>query len=450
MDKTNIHKILPLTPQQSDMLFQGLHDPKGGAYVEQLFLEVHREFNPDVFEKSLQWMMDRHEALRMVFIHEKLREPRQVILKKRVADFAFVDLSEFSETTKNEKREALYLADRKRGFDLVKEPLLRVTLIRFEPSRYWVLWSHHHIILDGWCRAILLKEFFSAYGHFLRGDQPSLEAVLGYSAFIEWFRDHPVENAKHFWKFKMEGLTRPSTLPFTVRNKDSLSGEHKRHEFEISAQLVERIKGLCKAKGVTISSFINVIWAVLLSRYSDSNDVVFGVVVSGRPPHLEQVDSMVGLFINTLPLRIKFRAGTTFWDIVQEAQQTIAEMSEHATLGLDEIKRLADVEYELYDHFVNFQNYPDEFSVDSPSDGDGQIGQVERFGNNSCAFSSAWRFRRNSLKGFFLFDVAIQFEVIQAIESHVKTLIEQVVSDPERMLHDFDILPESEKKNLFE
>jgi len=447
MDQSKIHKILPLTPLQKGMLFHQLFDSRENPYIEQLFLGMDKHFDVQVFQRSLQWLVDRHEALRTVFIYNKLKEPRQVILKSRKSAFTYVDLSEKDEVEKQQLMSLHCREDRKKGFDIGADPLLRVILFKTGENRCHVLWTHHHIILDGWCRSILIREFLAAYESFASGAEPRLSPAKGYSHFVEWLQRQPHQDTLQFWRSHLDGLQEFTALPF-LKNAVALTGEQDRYVFSFDPGTVRAIDVLCKKHGVTLNAFCITLWAVLLRYYTGSEDMVVGTIVSGRPAQMEQVESMIGLFINTLPLRIRIDARHTFWHTALQVQEDIASINEHTSVGLDEIKSMLPQRSVLFDHIFNFENYLMGERNAPPDTGPTYLSEIRHFEQTNYPFNIGWQARGGNLEGIFLFDKSLDRQTISALELHLRQIAECCLDQPDLAVGDIEVLTKEERALL--
>ncbi|HEX3126989.1 MAG TPA: amino acid adenylation domain-containing protein [Thermoanaerobaculia bacterium] len=352
----NVEDLYPLAPLQEGILFHSAHTSGEDPYFQQFVAELEGPLDVVRFAEAWQRVLDRHPALRTVFLWRRTERPLELVRRR-------VDLPwTLEEPTRS--WEDLLQADRERGFDLEQAPLMRVTLVRMGESVHRLVWSSHHLIFDGWCLPILLSEVFALYRG--RSLPPSPRP---YRDYIAWLAQRDQAGAERFWRDRFQDFSEPTPLPFDRR---SASGE----PFTTSVSLpVAPLAGLAQRLGVTLNTLVQGAWALLLSRYAQAPDVVFGAVVSGRPAELPGVESMIGLFINTLPVRIVVPPQRTLepamdWLAqVQEAQLAIAQ---HQWTPLARIQSLAKpgLGQPLFESLLVFENYPISPSV---SEGLGEL-----------------------------------------------------------------------------
>ncbi|MHA6534803.1 condensation domain-containing protein, partial [Paenibacillus sp. BAC0078] len=201
----NVVSMYPLSPMQEGMLFQALREPQSSAYFNQLSFVIQGTLNEANLEKSLSLLMERHDIFRTVFMYEGLEEPLQIVLKKRNPSIVFDDFTGLAEDEIKHKVDRFKQSDREQGFNLTKDVLLRIAVFKTGESRYEIVWSHHHILMDGWCMGIVLKEFFYMYTQLCGGKSIDLPAVKPYIHFIKWLEEQDREEALGYWRNYLAG-----------------------------------------------------------------------------------------------------------------------------------------------------------------------------------------------------------------------------------------------------
>ncbi|UCH93956.1 MAG: amino acid adenylation domain-containing protein [Candidatus Aminicenantes bacterium] len=362
LDKKNIEDILSLTPMQEGMLFHYLQDPGSDIYFEQLSLDISGEIDADLFGKAWNFVIETNEMLRTVFRWEKVENPVQIILKKHQLQPKFFDLSGKEPGEKKKCLEKIKVEDKKEKFDLREVPF-RVTLCKVEENKYEMMISNHHILYDGWSTGIILKEFFEVYHAFLNGDQrtkPSLKP--SFREFVQWLQDQDKGQQKRFWEGYLSGLSAPSTFPLTT-NKRIKGKEAKRIEnypVVLAKDMKYELEAFIKRQRLTLASFFYSAWGILLQRYCNTNDVNFGTIVSGRSARIKGIEDMVGLFINTIPLRVSTEAGEKIKDMVQRINCILPIREKYESTALVDVKEYSELEnsQELFDSIIVLENYP--------------------------------------------------------------------------------------------
>ncbi|WGU92450.1 amino acid adenylation domain-containing protein [Paenibacillus dendritiformis] len=357
MDRNEIQNVYPLSPMQEGMLFYSLLQEDPGMYCLQLSLTIDGDLNLDVVQRSFDALMHKHDILRTIFVHEKLQKPRQIVLKERTAQVVFENLLDLSPEQRQERWEAYEREDRSRGFDLAKDVLFRLAVFRTGERSWRMLFTHHHIILDGWCFHIVMRDFFDIYAALLGNGMCSGEPSPPYSSYIQWLDKQDRDEALQYWRKRLEGYEQPSTVPARHAAK---GGTYEKADYvqPLGEELQHSLTRLAQTCQVTLNTVMQAAWAIVLHRYNQADDVVFGAVVSGRPPEIEGIERMVGLFINTVPVRVRLRKEEAFSSLVQRVQRDTVEAEKYMYLSLADVQEQSPLKHRLLDHIIAYQNYP--------------------------------------------------------------------------------------------
>ncbi|MBQ4842287.1 amino acid adenylation domain-containing protein [Bacillus safensis] len=353
--RDQVQDMYYLSPMQEGMLFHTLHHQEKGFYVEQMDMNVKGTLRYDLLEKSMNIIVERYDIFRTVFLHEKVKRPVQVVLKERPFTLDVVDLQDLSEDEQLERIDKFKQQDQLRGFDLSKDSLMRASVFQTGPASYRWIWSYHHILLDGWCFGLVVQELFAIY-HALLHDVPyKLEPVKPYKEYIKWLEKQDKQASLQYWQQSLAGFDGQST--FKEQRKQTNEHELGEIEWSMSKEETAALSELALQQNATLSSALQSVWSVLLSRYQRSNDVLFGTVVSGRPADLAGVDRMVGLFINVIPRRIQLTDHMTFRALLSETQQQSLAAEPHQYIPIYDIQAKTG-QQQLIDHIVVFENVP--------------------------------------------------------------------------------------------
>lgn len=353
--RDQVQDMYYLSPMQEGMLFHTLHHHEKGFYVEQMDMNVKGTLRSDLLEKSMNIIVERYDIFRTVFLHEKVKRPVQVVLKNRPFQLDIVDIQDLSESEQLERIDRFKQKDQLRGFDLSKDLLMRASVFQTGPSSYRWIWSYHHILLDGWCFGLVVQELFAIY-HALLHDIPyRLEPVKPYKEYIQWLEKQDKQASLEYWTQSLAGFEGQST--FKEQRKQTNEHELGEIEWAMSKEETAALSELALQQNATLSSALQSVWSILLSRYQRSNDVLFGTVVSGRPADLAGVDRMVGLFINVIPRRIQLTDQMTFRSLLSETQQQSLAAEPHQYIPIYDIQAKAG-QQQLIDHIVVFENVP--------------------------------------------------------------------------------------------
>jgi len=440
MNIEGIEDLYPLSPMQRGVLFDSLYSPGTGAYVEQRFCTLRGTMRIDAFERAWQRIVDRHSVLRTAFVWEGLDEPAQVAHKRLDLSVARLDWRDLSSPEQQERFAAHLEADRRLGFELSDAPLMRLTLIRFEGDVHRFVWTYHHLLLDGWSWPLLVKEAFTFYGAFSRGERIEMDQPRPYRDYIAWLKQQDPLKAEDFWRATLKGFKAPIVLGVDKGARSRASGAGREFNCRLPQPLTSALAAFARERELTLNTIIQSVYALLLSRYSGCDDVVFGAVVSGRPAELAGVEAMVGLFINTLPVRVIAPARTPAleWLKDQQSGQAKARQYEYSSLveihGWSEIARGAP----LFETILVFENYPIDLSTgfvleaDSASDkNDGLEVADLRFAEDvNYPFSLVVTPGRELALRILYDSHRFSSESIRRLIGHFQMLLESILADP--------------------
>jgi hypothetical protein len=357
MKKIEIEDIYTLSPMQEGMYYYWLYDKSNPAFFIQVSFRLNTELNISYVEKSLNKLIERHGILRTAFISEGFDRIMQVVFKDRKIDFYYKDIRK--ELDKNNYIKAFKEKDKKRLFDLMKDVLIRTSILRVNNNEYEFIWSFHHILMDGWCIGLLVKEFFEIYNCFIEGKTCQLPEVKPYREYIKWIEKQDKKKSRNYWRRYLDGYEEKVYVPERADSK-YIDTEYNQVEYycQISEKKTSELKNLAVKNNVTLNTVLQTIWGIILGKYNNKNDVVFGVVVSGRPSEIEGVELMFGLFINTIPMRIKFDTHAKLSQLVYQIQKKFIESEQHSYYPLVEIQSDNILKQELINHILIFENYP--------------------------------------------------------------------------------------------
>ncbi|QDE97917.1 non-ribosomal peptide synthetase [Myxococcus xanthus] len=366
----SIEDIYELAPMQHGMLFHALMEPGAGMYVEQLSCEVRGDLPIERWKEAWQHVLARHPILRSGFLWEGLEKPLQVVAVEAEVPWRIEDIRHVPADAQQRWIEDFLREDRLLGFDLGTPPLIRCALLRLDDARHLFVWTYHHLLLDGWCFSIVLREVLGAFEEGVAALPP---AARPYRDYIAWLQEQDPARAESFWRERLQGFKQPTPLPFTERQDASGPAGDTQPEVtkRLSPELTARLTGFAKSHRLTLNTLVQGAWALVLARATGTDDVIFGVTVSGRPADLAGSESIVGLFINTLPLRARLDGTApvaTFLSGLQ-AQQGAVEPYSYASLA--DIQHWSDAPKDrpLFESILVFENYPLDASTLLPRSG---------------------------------------------------------------------------------
>jgi len=329
-----------------------LNDRGVDVYQAQMVLHLDGPLDADLLRRCAQTLLRRHTNLRACFRQRRDGEPIQVIPHDVTLPWQDVDLSDDPDPA--DRLADLLAKDRERRLNLAVPPLLRASLVCLAVDRWCLVLTSHHIIFDGWSSSILVKELLTLYG--AGGDPGQLPAVTPYRAYLAWIAARDPAADENAWRPVLSGLAGPCLVAPVDRARAALPPVQVK--FALPDGTAAALTG-ARAGGLTMNTLVQGAWALLLWQLLDRTDVVFGATVSGRPPELPGVDAMVGLFINTIPVRVRVHPQESAGTVLRRLQEQQAALSGHHHLRLSRLSRLAGVP-ELFDTLVVFDNYPSE------------------------------------------------------------------------------------------
>ncbi|MEA5516373.1 non-ribosomal peptide synthetase [Nodularia sp. UHCC 0506] len=449
-NKKNIEDIYPLAPMQQGILFHSLYSPNSGLYVAQIGCTLSGFLNVPALKKALQLTMKQHSVLRTSFHWERRDQPFQVVYRHVDLPWEQHDWRGVPPAEQQQLLENFLQRDRNQDFDLNKPPLMRVTLIQLADDQHQFVWSKHHLILDGWSTAILFKEIFDAYEAVHQGSDLPLIRSRPYGDYVAWLQQQDLSSAKTFWRRMLKGFTAHTVLK-VARNFGDSSGQvdHDEQQIQVSEATTSALKSLAQQHQLTLNTLVQGAFALLLSRYSGEEDILFGVTSSGRPPTLAGVESMVGVFINTLPLRVNANPEDFLLPWLKQLQTQQIEAREYDYSPLVEVQAWSEVPRgtPLFESILVFENYPVDSSLPK---------QSENLGIREVRFVESINYPLTMLvNGGDELSVNIWYDcqrfddsTITRMLGHFETLLTEMVANPEQRLKDLQLLTQSERHQL--
>ncbi len=429
-----IEDIYGLSPMQHGMLFHSLYQHEAGDYVNQMRVDV-TGLDVERFRHAWQRVLEEHEVLRTGFVWQgDLEAPVQVVHRSVSLPVRLYDCSDHPSL--DEELQQLAMDERRQGFDLVAAPLLRLILVRKTVDCHHLIYTHHHLLMDGWSGARVLGEVLQRYaGHAPAGKSGH------YRDYIAWLQRQDSSTREVFWKkqlARLEGATRLASATGLARSGMSGQAEHSRR---LEPLQTERLKRFAQSINVTVNTLVQGAWALLLQRYTGQQTVVFGATVSGRPAQLPGIEEQVGLFINTLPVIAMPSPELRADQWLQALQAHNLELREHEHTPLSEIQRWAGLGGEgLFDSLIVFENYPVSEALQKGAPPGLVFGQVYNHEQTNYALTIAVTLDEALSFAFsYAQDVFDKATVLQVSE-HVLTVLMQLCEAPQRALGNLGVL----------
>ncbi|MGW0537132.1 amino acid adenylation domain-containing protein [Streptomyces sp. NPDC003032] len=443
-----VEDVWPLSPLQEGMLFHASFDDRGpDVYTVQSAVDVNGPLDPDRLRASWEALLTRHAALRACFRPVTGAHMVQVIPREVVLPWQEADVSGLTEAEALTEIDRLSARERAERFDLAVPPLLRLLLVRLGENRHRLVMTLHHILLDGWSMPVLLGELSAAYA--AGGDTSALERVAPYGEYVAWLGRQDKEAASAAWRAELAGVDGSTLVAPADPGRTPLLPDQV--HLSASKELTDSLAELARGKGLTLNTVVQGAWALVLARLAGRTDVVFGATVAGRPAELPGVESMVGLFINTLPVRVRLDGGQSVDQMLTRLQERQSALIAHQHVGLAEVQKLAGAAA-VFDTLVLYENYPlppagpapgpDTVSL-SPA---GASRDASHYPLTLVAVPGGDRMRFKLDYRPDLFDHATAETIVQRF----LRVLERVAADPSARIGDIDVLDRDERSRVVE
>ena len=364
-----LEDVYSLTPLQEGILYHKLVKRDSFEYLTQNVYELKwKEFDEERFIQTLYLLGRKHEVLRTVIFYKNFKSPKQIILKDREIEYIKINLEGVDEKERKHNIQDILYADLKRGFELDKDSLIRVTAILLEDNRYQMIWTFHHIIMDGWCLALLFGDLEHYYNLLTQGKtvtevmeivQEENQEKQNYGAYVKWLYQQDTESGLKYWKDMLCNYKETTTIePLGIL--ESSNKQTEREKRVLSVDITEKLKKLAVDTKVTINTISEAAWGILLQIYNHTKDVVFGKVISGRDADVYGIENIVGLFINTIPVRVSCTDETTSIRLLHEIRRQENESQRYSYCSLADVQEQSGEKAELIQSLFIFENYLDD------------------------------------------------------------------------------------------
>ncbi len=448
----DVEDAYPLTPMQEGMLFHSLYAPGEGGYVGQYVFSLAGEVDAAAFRRAWQGAVDRHPALRTDFAWEGLDRPLQRVRRGAEVPFLEEDWRGLPAGEQAARLDAFLAEDRARGFDPARAPLMRLAVFRLADDLHRVAWTHHHLVTDGWSLPLLFRDVVALYDGFARGTDAELGAAPPYRDYVAWLQGRDLAAAERFWRGSLAGFAAPTPLEIARPAAPAeVAHGYGRARMELADAESAALGAMARRHQLTAATLVQGAWALLLSRYGGGDDVLFGAVVSGRPGELAGVEEMVGLFINTVPVRVPVRPDANLADWLAELQRRLAAAREHAYTPLVQVRAWTEVPAArpLFESIVVFQNQPMD---DVLAGGDRRLAVRDLEGTEQADLPLTLV---AALQGRLRVEAEFQRErfdpeAIGRMLGHLRVLLEEFAAGPERRLGDVELLAGAERRRVLE
>jgi amino acid adenylation domain-containing protein len=350
-----VETVVPLLPLQEGMLFHALYDEQGiDVYNVQVALELTGGLDAEALRASCRGLLARHKALRASFVQRRSGQAVQAIARTVPLPWSEADLTGLARPEQAARYIQLLVSERGRRFNMARPPLLRFLLIRRSELRHTLVFTLHHILLDGWSLPLVLHDLFALYSR--GGSDADLAPAVSFEAFLSWLATRDRIASEDAWRAVLNGLREP-TLVAPGAEVAGMQVAPGRVTVELSRALTAEVRTTARRCCVTVNTVLQGVWGLVLSLMTGSPDVVFGTHVAGRPPEVTGIEDMVGMIMNTVPVRVRVDRADTVAALFTRLQEEQSALGPHQYLGLSDLQRLTGIG-ELFDTAFVYQNSP--------------------------------------------------------------------------------------------
>ncbi|WP_433234976.1 amino acid adenylation domain-containing protein [Actinomadura nitritigenes] len=459
--KFPIEDAYPLSPMQHGMLFHTLMEPGSGLYVQQVLHELDGPLDRELIRTAFQHLADRHPVLRTAVRHRGLQHPLQLVAAHVEVPFSFHDWTGLSAQESRRRLAELLETDRQRGLDLSAPPAARLTLISRSAADHMLVFSAHHLLMDGWSMELLTSELFDDYQAMADQSEAEAPARRPYRDFIAWLQEAEEDRQGHlaFWRAQLDGFTQ--VTPLAVEAPRSSTG-HATHGWALPEDLSRALADFARAHDLTVNTIVRGILALLIAAYGGRRDVCFGATVAGRPASLPGAEEMIGLFINTIPVRAAVNPDEPLLAFFQGLQHQQLEQQDHQHTALVDIQAQSALppNTPLFDTLLVFENYPTVSPTRPESRPSGPAEEAAPSRLQVCGSSVIEH-------GNYPLTVAVgpgvplhlalsydsarfSDEAIRRLADHLTVLFQDTIGDPSRRLGDYSLLTQTERTQITE
>jgi len=370
---SSIENVYPLSALQQGMLFHVLNTPAARLYVNQQIYDLEGSLDTVALKNAFQLLIDKHETLRSALVFTPQGEPLQVVFRMAEVPWEQHEYSGLSSEQENHVIEELLKVDREKHFDLAHAPLLRVALLCLPGRRYHLILSFHLILVDGWSIPLIFQELIAGYKTLRLGQPARPSPLVDYGNYVDWLDRQDVGRAEAFWRKALAGFTHPTALGSDRAQPESneCTESYAEKVVILDENITAALTSFLAHAQITLNTVVQGAWALTLARRSGTEDVVFGSVSSGRPVDLPGADSIIGFFLNTIPVRVRIPGGCSIlaWLAGLQLEQAEARLYEWSTLI--DIQRWSEIPrgQPLFESVLIVQNIPVELDLPEGADG---------------------------------------------------------------------------------
>ncbi|PYG88042.1 non-ribosomal peptide synthase protein (TIGR01720 family)/amino acid adenylation domain-containing protein [Ruminiclostridium sufflavum DSM 19573] len=439
-----VEKIYPLTATQTGILFHTITEGGTGAYFEQNYLTIQGNIELGNFRKAYCKLIEQYDIFKTVFMYDNLSTSYQVVKSIDAMEILFEssDIAGLDKVKQQQVIEEYCVSDKKKGFDLQRGPLMRVMAFKTDKDTWKLVWSDSHILMDGMCLAVVLDKVTTYYNQLCQGESPIEEQNIQYSDYIDWLQEQDMEEAAQYWKDQVYNYEKPNELYKSGNKQESGQNEIK---IKLDKKIADSLTIAATNRGLTLNSIMQAAWAVTLMRYCDTNDIVYGSVLSGRSAPVKGIEDMIGLFISTLPIRVTASQEVSFTELARQVQTTCVKAEGYSYYPLASIQKFSEYGSQLFDHIFVFENF-DLIRENKESVSDNAFRIVEASADESTNYDlTIVVIPRREIEITFMYKkAAFNDAFMEQILCHYQNVLTQVAGHMDRPVAEMEVLGETD------
>ncbi|MGR9012025.1 MAG: amino acid adenylation domain-containing protein, partial [Gammaproteobacteria bacterium] len=450
VERGSVQDIYPLSPLQHGLLFHSVYARQSSSYLQQVSWHFNGQLEVGLWRESWQQLIQLHPVLRTGFDWLGAEQPVQVVFEQLPFDWRDMDFSAEDDARQQQLVDGFLRRDRLLPFDIKATPLLRFALLRLSATQTVFVWSYHHILLDGWSLPKLIEDVFGLYAAKVTGQARPLLKRRPFHDYIAWLQDQDSKAMEAYWSGRLSGFNAVNKLAID-QGGDSHMQQAEFHQLAelLDQDLSSAMTGFAQQQRVTVNIVLQAAWTVLLSRYCNSRDILFGLTVSGRPAGLDQVGDMVGLFINTVPVRAQLSADQTVEQLLQQLFSDSLEREAYTYVQLAELQNFSQVQagQGLFDSLFIFENYPMDETLDKQSS-TLQLNDFQVYEQTDLPLTLLITPGRQLALKISYQQHRFEADAVQELLGRLQFVIRQMLSAPKGLLTDIGLIRPIEQKQL--
>jgi amino acid adenylation domain-containing protein len=449
-NRQGVEDLYPLSPMQEGLLFHALDSQ---AYLVQTAERLEGALDTSLFRQAWAEVVSRHAILRTAFMWEGLRRPLQRVESAVAVPWVVEDWRGQSEQEQTAALDRYLADDRHRGIVLGEAPLLRGALFRVADQAHWFVWSQHHLLMDGWSTSRIVDEVYQQYEAWTEGRALEVRRVRPYRDYIAWLQRQDQAAAERYWRAALAGITAPTPLGVDRPARSGTGARYAQRRLHLSTAQTQRLEAAARQWRVTLNTVIEGAWGLLLARYSGEREVIFGHTVAGRPVDLDGVEEMIGLFINTLPVRLSVPATARLgaWLGALQRAQAAAREYEYATLVQIQGWSAVPRGLPLFEAHLVYENYLTERSGQEITSGRLRLTGTRATGWATYPLSLIVQPGRGQLRLAVNYDERrFDEEIASRMLTHLERILEQIATGVDVQLSQVELLSAVERAEIVE